>query len=122
MAKKTKLYANKVFDSSGFGATTAVLDGIAYVTNNRTQDCPLGSVVNISIGGYRRKITYDAVSFERGYTIRELMLRHRLQLLFDLASLSRCPPETRARMYKISRLAVCPACVQWARRQKMIPG
>lgn len=62
MAKKTKLYANKVFDSSGFGATTAVLDGIAYVTNNRTQDCPLGSVVNISIGGYRRKITYDAVA------------------------------------------------------------
>jgi subtilisin family serine protease len=50
MAKKTQLYAIKVMKRDGLARSSAILDGILYANNNRTQNCPNGSVVNISVG------------------------------------------------------------------------
>ncbi|VUC37993.1 unnamed protein product [Clonostachys rosea] len=52
VAKKTKLYAVKVLDSSGSGTTSGVIAGMNYVTNSAgTYSCPNGVVVNMSLGG-----------------------------------------------------------------------
>jgi subtilisin family serine protease len=63
VAKKTKLYAVKVLDSSGSGSYAGVIAGIEYVTNDHTtRDCPKGSVANMSLGGGKNQAVNDAVS------------------------------------------------------------
>ncbi|KAJ9165267.1 Subtilisin-like protein [Coniochaeta hoffmannii] len=52
VAKKTKLYAVKVLDSSGSGTTSGVIAGMNYVTTDaKTRSCPNGTVANMSLGG-----------------------------------------------------------------------
>ncbi|KAI0850406.1 subtilisin-like protein [Daldinia vernicosa] len=52
VAKKTKLYAVKVLDSSGSGSTSGVIAGMNYVTSDvKTRSCPAGAVANMSLGG-----------------------------------------------------------------------
>ncbi|KAB5583627.1 peptidase S8/S53 domain-containing protein [Coniochaeta sp. 2T2.1] len=52
VAKKTKLYAVKVLDSSGSGSTSGVIAGMNYVTtDSKTRSCPNGTVANMSLGG-----------------------------------------------------------------------
>ncbi|KAB5585503.1 peptidase S8/S53 domain-containing protein [Coniochaeta sp. 2T2.1] len=52
VAKKTKLYAVKVLDSSGSGSTSGVIAGMNYVTtDSQTRSCPNGTVANMSLGG-----------------------------------------------------------------------
>jgi subtilisin family serine protease len=52
VAKKTKLYAVKVLNSSGSGTYAGVIAGIDYVANDaQTRDCPKGAVANMSLGG-----------------------------------------------------------------------
>jgi subtilisin family serine protease len=52
VAKKTKLYAVKVLDSSGSGSTSGVVAGMDYVTSDsKTRSCPNGAVANMSLGG-----------------------------------------------------------------------
>ncbi|KAK3326693.1 peptidase S8/S53 domain-containing protein [Apodospora peruviana] len=52
VAKKTKLYAVKVLDSSGSGTTSGVVAGMNFVaTDAKTRSCPNGTVANMSLGG-----------------------------------------------------------------------
>ncbi|KAK1750918.1 peptidase S8/S53 domain-containing protein [Echria macrotheca] len=52
VAKKTKLYAVKVLDSSGSGTTAGVIAGMDFVTaDSATRSCPNGTVANMSLGG-----------------------------------------------------------------------
>jgi subtilisin family serine protease len=51
VAKNIKLYAVKVLDSDGSGTTSTIIAGFQYVAQNRTQSCPNGTVVNVSLGG-----------------------------------------------------------------------
>ncbi|KAI2619503.1 subtilisin-like protein [Hypomontagnella submonticulosa] len=52
VAKKTKLYAVKVLDSSGSGTTSGVIAGMNFVTSDvKTRSCPAGAVANMSLGG-----------------------------------------------------------------------
>jgi subtilisin family serine protease len=52
VAKKTKLYAVKVLDSSGSGTTSGVIAGINFAANDqKTRSCPNGAVANMSLGG-----------------------------------------------------------------------
>ncbi|KAL7628531.1 Cuticle-degrading protease [Parahypoxylon ruwenzoriense] len=52
VAKKTRLYAVKVLDSSGSGTTSGVIAGMNFVTSDsQTRDCPAGTVANMSLGG-----------------------------------------------------------------------
>lgn len=52
VAKKTKLFAVKVLDSSGRGTNSGVIAGMDFVTKDAaSQDCPKGVVVNMSLGG-----------------------------------------------------------------------
>ncbi|KAH5754963.1 hypothetical protein HBI16_227010 [Parastagonospora nodorum] len=44
VAKNTKLYAVKVLDSEGDGTIEGIVAGLDFLVNNRTQDCPKGSV------------------------------------------------------------------------------
>ncbi|KAF1911493.1 peptidase S8/S53 domain-containing protein [Ampelomyces quisqualis] len=60
VAKKTKLYSIKVLDSSGSGSVSTILSGFQYAIKNRTQDCPKGSVLNLSLGGPKKKSIDDA--------------------------------------------------------------
>jgi subtilisin family serine protease len=62
VAKNTKLYAVKVLDQYGGGTTAGIISGFNWLVQNRTQDCPKGSVVNLSLGGPRRQSMNDAVS------------------------------------------------------------
>jgi subtilisin family serine protease len=62
VAKKTKLYSIKVLDSSGGGRVSTIIAGFQYASKNRTQDCPNGSVANVSLGGPKKKSIDDAVS------------------------------------------------------------
>jgi subtilisin family serine protease len=62
VAKKTRLYSVKVLDSYGSGSVATILSGFQYVINNRTQHCPKGSVVNVSLGGPKKKSIDEAVS------------------------------------------------------------
>jgi hypothetical protein len=52
VAKKTHLYAVKVMTRYWGTRISSILDGIMYVANNRTQNCPNGSVVNISFDAF----------------------------------------------------------------------
>ncbi|KAH4131424.1 hypothetical protein HBI18_031740 [Parastagonospora nodorum] len=61
VAKNTKLYAVKVLDSEGDGTIEGIVAGLDFLVNNRTQDCPKGSVVNISLGGTFSQALNDAV-------------------------------------------------------------
>ncbi|KAI0180665.1 peptidase S8/S53 domain-containing protein [Hypoxylon sp. FL1284] len=52
VAKKTQLYAVKVLDASGSGTNSGVIAGMDFVAQSASeQDCPKGSVVNMSLGG-----------------------------------------------------------------------
>ncbi|KAJ4295281.1 hypothetical protein N0V90_007292 [Kalmusia sp. IMI 367209] len=52
VAKKTKLYAVKVLDSSGSGTNSGVIAGINFVASDvKTRSCPKGAVANLSLGG-----------------------------------------------------------------------
>lgn len=52
VAKKTQLFAVKVLDASGSGTTSGVVAGMDFVVSDEpSQDCPNGSVVNMSLGG-----------------------------------------------------------------------
>ncbi|KAI1147649.1 proteinase T-like protein [Nemania diffusa] len=52
VAKKTKLYAVKVLDSSGSGTTSGVVAGMNFVTSDvATRDCANGTTANMSLGG-----------------------------------------------------------------------
>ncbi|KAH9897423.1 subtilisin-like protein [Xylariomycetidae sp. FL2044] len=52
VAKKTKLYAVKVLNSSGSGTTSGVIAGMNYVTSDfPTRGCTKGAVANMSLGG-----------------------------------------------------------------------
>lgn len=52
MAKKTKLFAVKVLGSDGSGSTSGVIAGINFVAEDASQqDCPSGTVANMSLGG-----------------------------------------------------------------------
>ncbi|KAF2449279.1 elastase-like serine protease [Karstenula rhodostoma CBS 690.94] len=63
VAKKTKLYAVKVLNSSGSGTYSGVIAGIDYVANDHaTRDCPKGSVANLSLGGVKNQAVNDAVA------------------------------------------------------------
>ncbi|KAF2874489.1 alkaline serine protease P32 [Massariosphaeria phaeospora] len=63
VAKKTKLYAVKVLDSSGSGTFSGVIAGIDYAsTDSQTRDCPKGSVANMSLGGGKNTAVNQAVA------------------------------------------------------------
>ncbi|KAG5952886.1 hypothetical protein E4U53_007646 [Claviceps sorghi] len=52
VAKKTKIFAVKVLDSTGYGTNSGVIAGMDYVAKEaRKQYCPKGIVVNMSLGG-----------------------------------------------------------------------
>lgn len=51
VAKNTKLYAVKVLDRYGGGELSSIIACFQYVAQNRTQNCPNGSVANVSLGG-----------------------------------------------------------------------
>jgi subtilisin family serine protease len=78
VAKKTKLYAVKVLDSTGSvsrsillwilcskasqGSYSGVIAGIQYAAqDSQTRDCPKGSVANMSLGGGKNQAVNDAV-------------------------------------------------------------
>ncbi|KAI6783456.1 uncharacterized protein J7T54_005485 [Emericellopsis cladophorae] len=50
VAKKTSLYAVKVLGDDGTGTNSGVIAGMDYVSD-ADDDCPSGSVVNMSLGG-----------------------------------------------------------------------
>ncbi|KAF2853214.1 subtilisin-like protein, partial [Plenodomus tracheiphilus IPT5] len=63
VAKKTRLFAVKVLDSDGQGNHASVIAGMQYVANDaktRAEQCPLGIVVNMSIGGSKSDIVNEA--------------------------------------------------------------
>ncbi|KAF2657881.1 elastase-like serine protease [Lophiostoma macrostomum CBS 122681] len=63
VAKKTKLYAVKVLDSTGSGTYAGVIAGIQYAAQDQqTRDCPKGSVANMSLGGSFSQAVNDAVA------------------------------------------------------------
>ncbi|KAF2404545.1 subtilisin-like protein [Trichodelitschia bisporula] len=63
VAKKTKLYGIKVLDSSGSGAWSDIVTGIQLaVSHSKTQSCPKGVVVNMSLGGGKQQSVNDAVA------------------------------------------------------------
>lgn len=65
VAKKTKLFAVKVLDSSGSGTTAGVIAGIQYVNDDaqqRSEECPNGIVSNMSLGGRISAPINEAVS------------------------------------------------------------
>lgn len=63
VAKKTKLYAVKVLDSSGSGTYAGVIAGINFAANDhQTRDCPKGSVANMSLGGGKNDAVNQAVA------------------------------------------------------------
>ncbi|KAF2468473.1 subtilisin-like serine protease-like protein PR1A [Lindgomyces ingoldianus] len=63
VAKKTKLYAVKVLDSSGSGTYAGVIAGINFAANDqKTRDCPKGSVANMSLGGGKNTAVNQAVA------------------------------------------------------------
>lgn len=67
VAKKTKLFAVKVLDSSGSGSNSAVIAGIQYVLQDaqlRKDECPKGIVSNMSLGGNKNLAINAAVSPE----------------------------------------------------------
>lgn len=52
VAKKTHIYAVKVLDAGGSGAWSDIVSGIQYaVEHSKTNSCPNGVVVNMSLGG-----------------------------------------------------------------------
>jgi subtilisin family serine protease len=52
VAKKTHIYAVKVLDAGGSGAWSDIVSGIQYVVDHsKTNSCPNGVVVNMSLGG-----------------------------------------------------------------------
>lgn len=61
VSKNTKLYAIKVLDRYGSGEVSNIIAGFQYVARNRTQNCPNGSVANVSLGGPNSKIMNAAV-------------------------------------------------------------
>ncbi|KFH40949.1 Cuticle-degrading protease-like protein [Hapsidospora chrysogenum ATCC 11550] len=52
VAKETKLFAVKVLGDDGSGTNAGVIAGMEYVADNAgSEDCPNGSVANMSLGG-----------------------------------------------------------------------
>lgn len=52
VAKKTKIFAVKVLDAGGSGTWSDIIAGIQYaVEHSKTNTCPNGVVVNMSLGG-----------------------------------------------------------------------
>jgi len=63
VAKKTKLYAVKVLDASGSGTYAGVIAGINFAaTDQKTRNCPKGSVANMSLGGGKNTAVNQAVA------------------------------------------------------------
>lgn len=64
VAKKTKLYAVKVLDSSGSGTFSGVIAGIQYAAQHASSNsaCTKGSVANMSLGGSKTQSVNDAVA------------------------------------------------------------
>lgn len=63
VAKKTKLYAVKVLDSSGSGTNSGVIAGINFVASDaKTRSCPNGAVANMSLGGSKSTAVNSATA------------------------------------------------------------
>ncbi|KAE9962926.1 hypothetical protein BLS_009875 [Venturia inaequalis] len=63
VAKKTKIFAIKVLDAGGSGAWSNIIAGIQYaVEHSKTNTCPSGVVVNMSLGGGRSTTVNAAVA------------------------------------------------------------
>ncbi|KAF2020972.1 subtilisin-like serine protease-like protein PR1A [Aaosphaeria arxii CBS 175.79] len=63
VAKKTKLLAVKVLDAGGSGTFAGVIAGIQFASEDqKTRDCPKGSVANMSLGGGRNTAVNEAVA------------------------------------------------------------
>jgi subtilisin family serine protease len=63
VAKKTKLFAVKVLNSSGSGTTAGVIAGMDFVTaDSATRSCPNGTVANMSLGGGRSTAINNAAA------------------------------------------------------------
>jgi subtilisin family serine protease len=63
VAKKTKLYAVKVLDSSGSGTNSGVIAGINFVaSDSKTRSCPNGAVANMSLGGSKSTAVNSATA------------------------------------------------------------
>ncbi|KAF2258771.1 protease [Lojkania enalia] len=63
VAKKTKLYAVKVLNAGGSGTYAGVIAGINFAANDqKTRDCPNGSVANMSLGGGKNTAVNQAVA------------------------------------------------------------
>ncbi|KAF2001931.1 subtilisin-like serine protease-like protein PR1A [Amniculicola lignicola CBS 123094] len=63
VAKKTKLYAVKVLDAGGSGTYAGVIAGINFAANDqKTRNCPKGSVANMSLGGGKNTAVNQAVA------------------------------------------------------------
>ncbi|OAA51422.1 subtilisin-like protease [Metarhizium rileyi] len=54
VAKKTQIYGVKVLDAQGSGTNSGVIAGMDFVAREaKTQQCPKGIVVNMSLGGQK---------------------------------------------------------------------
>ncbi|KAJ4991918.1 subtilase [Stagonosporopsis vannaccii] len=63
VAKKTKLFAVKVLDSSGSGHDSSIIAGVEFFTKDAPhRDCPKGVVANLSLGGRRSTALNQAVA------------------------------------------------------------
>ncbi|KAF2994394.1 subtilisin-like serine protease [Curvularia kusanoi] len=63
VAKKTKLFAIKVFNSSGSGTTSGVISAINFAANDaKRRSCPKGSVANLSLAGPKSDALNTAVN------------------------------------------------------------
>ncbi|KAI1485277.1 peptidase S8/S53 domain-containing protein [Biscogniauxia mediterranea] len=63
VAKKAKLFAVKVLDASGSGTNSGVIAGIDYVAQNAgQQECPKGTVANLSLGGSKSSAVNEAAA------------------------------------------------------------
>lgn len=63
VAKKAKIFAIKVLDAGGSGAWSDIVAGIQYaVEHSKTNTCPSGIVVNLSLGGGNSATVNGAVA------------------------------------------------------------
>ncbi|KAG6038973.1 hypothetical protein E4U41_003428 [Claviceps citrina] len=63
VAKKTKIFGVKVLDASGSGTNSGVIAGMDFVAKEaRSQSCPKGIVVNMSLGGSKSSAVNQAAA------------------------------------------------------------
>lgn len=81
VAKKTKLFAVKVLDSTGSGSASTVIAGINFVQNDARDrkasgECPKGVVSNMSLGGGKSTSINEAVRLASSFCTSPKKAKH----------------------------------------------